>query len=86
MLLQVELTLAAANGSQRVTQAMFVARGKTYPLQVWQAPASEGEAHRFLLEGFVDIHRLQSMPHKLILSGGEPRSVTIAILDNIMIR
>ncbi|MCY1073243.1 hypothetical protein [Archangium lansingense] len=86
VLLQVELTLSAANGSQRVTMAKLVVHRKTYTLQVWQPPASEGEEHRLLLEGFVDIHNLQSTPHKLTLSGGEQGSVKMAILENIMIR
>lgn len=86
LLLQVELTLSPTGESQQVTKAQLAAFRTTYTLQVRQEPACAGEELRLLLEGTVDIHKLQSVPHELTLSVGAGASVKLATLKNIMVR
>ena len=86
VLLQVELTLSRTGELQQVTQAVLSQPGIKFNLQVWQQPASAGEGPRLLLAGVVDLRKLQTLPHKLELKGGDGGSVTIATIENIMLR
>ncbi|WP_375769760.1 hypothetical protein NR798_02420 [Archangium gephyra] len=86
VLLQVELNASDTNEFQQVMYAWLDDGRKQTQLQVWQDPASSGEGPRLLLEGTVNLLKLQTAPHKLRLLGGEGGSVPIAILGNIMLR
>ena len=86
VLLQVELAVPDTGEIQQVTAAWLTAKGKQRQLQAWHAPASVGGGLRLLVEGSVDLHQLQTVPHRLVLMGGEGGSVPIATLDNIMLR
>lgn len=86
VLLQVELTPSRTSEFQQVTQATLLEFHKRHDLQVWQEPASACAGPRLLLMGVLDLHKLQTLPHDLELKGGGGNSVTIAILENIMLR
>lgn len=86
VILQVELTDSASGELQHVTEAWLEVESKRLQVKVWQEPASVGGGLRLLVESFVDLHKLQTVPHLLSLIGGEGGSVPFAILDNIRLR
>jgi len=86
VILQVELTVSANGELQQVTGGWLEVESKQLQLKVWQEPASVCGGLRLLVEGAVDLHRLQTVPHKLKLVGGDGGSVRIATLYNIMLR
>jgi hypothetical protein len=86
VLLQVELAPPPAGGSRQITHAMLIAPGIRSNLGVWQEPASGAEEVHLLLENTVDVPKVRTSPHKLILSGGAEGAEQIAVLDNIMLR
>ncbi|WP_147333064.1 hypothetical protein [Archangium gephyra] len=86
VLFQVELMHSPASASWRITHAMLhIARDQS-TLHVWQAPAPSGEGVRLLLEGIADVSKLQNIPARIVLSGGEDGSEELAVLGNIMLR
>lgn len=86
VLLQVELTLSPTGGFLPVTTAVLRGPTSESRLQIRQEPSAAGAGPRLLLEGVVDLHKLQTFPHKLELMGGEGGSVKIATIENIMLR
>ncbi|HEX5753005.1 MAG TPA: hypothetical protein VFZ09_42785 [Archangium sp.] len=86
MLLQVELTHPLASIARRLTGAKLRQGTNDSWLLIWQAPDSSGEVLRLLLQGTVELHRLQNSPHKLMLLGGEEGMEQLAVFDNIMLR
>jgi len=85
VILQVELTVSASGELQQVTGGWLEVESKQLQIKVWQEPASVGGGLRLLVESSVDLHKLQTAPHKLKLMGGAGGSVHIATLDNIML-
>jgi hypothetical protein len=85
VLFQVELMHTPASAAWRITHAMLYIAREKFSLHAWQAPASSGEGVRLLLQGTVDVSKLQNVPVQLVLSGGEEGSEEFAVLDNIML-
>jgi hypothetical protein len=86
MLLQVELTHSLASTARQMTGAALHLGNNDSWLLIWQAPDSSGEVLRLLLQGTVELHRLQNAPHQIILWGGEGGMEQLAVFDNIMLR
>ncbi len=85
VILQVELTVSASGELQQVTRGLLKVRSKQLDVNIWQDPASVGGGLWLLVEGSVDLHQLQTVPHELALMGGDGGSVHIATVDNIML-
>ncbi|MFY0526770.1 hypothetical protein ACN28I_27720 [Archangium gephyra] len=86
VILQMELTVSDSGELQQVTGVSLEANRQNVHLQVRQAHASVGGGLRLLVEGSLDLHRLQTVPHDLYLKGRGGGSVRTAILANIMLR
>jgi hypothetical protein len=86
VILQMELTVSDSGELQQVTGVSLEAHRPNVPFQIRQEPASVGGGLRLLVEGSVDLHKLQTVPHRLHLVGGDGGWVQIATLGNIMLR